>query len=768
VAISEQAMENDGLERLSPYSPRGLLQIAWQRNPLVALGIAVGLVLAALYYAQTTPLYQSKAQVLVVKKRLELSGVDTKNLAMEDYVATHQTLLRSPIIIEKAIQKRNLAALESVQGQEDLTEFLIKALTVSRNRTAGINSSNVLDLAFRGKKASECVTILNAVMESYKDFLDETYRSTSEDTLKLVTEARDVLQKSLNEQELAYRKFRKETPLLMLRGTKEGGANLAQERLSNIEFKRTALAIRKVEVQSILATLESGIKKGTSRESLLATISEWSQKLEGESARYNQPLTLQNQLYPLLMDEQRLLETKGSNHPEVQAIRQRIEITRSFLASPLGPWQDPADLIGKKEVQAGKPLEFFQQYLKQQLHQIEMSEGLLAELFKEEYDRAKSLTSFEIEDEGFRTDIARSQKLYDSIIKRLQDIDLVKDGGYDAKTISPPVLGKKVHPSGLIIFPAALFLGALGGFGLAYLAEMLDQGFHSVEEVRQRLGLPVVGFISSLKETQDVSTSTHINGRALDPNLCTYFHPKSVEAEGFRGVRTALFFNTRGGGHKVIQVTSPNAGDGKSNLAANLAISIAQSGKKVILVDADLRKPRVHKIFDFSASVGLASVIAGETELKEAFQDSGIPGLSILPCGPLPHNPAELLTSPHFKELLDALKDQFDFVIVDTPPLLHVSDPSVVAPRVDGVLLTIRFSKHCRPHAERAKDILKTLGVNVLGVVINDPEQRTNKKGYGYDSYYGYGNGEAEVEESASEVEESFSKNGDAVSPSNF
>jgi capsular exopolysaccharide synthesis family protein len=199
-----------------------------------------------------------------------------------------------------------------------------------------------------------------------------------------------------------------------------------------------------------------------------------------------------------------------------------------------------------------------------------------------------------------------------------------------------------------------------------------------------------------------------------------------------------LYFNAGGKGHQVIQVTSPNPGDGKSTLTANLAVAIAQSGKRVVLVDCDFRKPRVHKIFGVSPDIGLASVIAGDAELGRAIQPSAVPGLSLLPCGPRPANPAELLTSNRFQEVLDGLKGMFDFVLVDTPPLLAVSDPAVVAPRVDGVLLTVRITRKTRPAAERAREILGALGANVIGVVVNDLQTGKHAGGYGYGYRYSY------------------------------
>ena len=210
-------------------------------------------------------------------------------------------------------------------------------------------------------------------------------------------------------------------------------------------------------------------------------------------------------------------------------------------------------------------------------------------------------------------------------------------------------------------------------------------------------------------------------------------------------MRTALYFSTHGKEYKLLQITSPGMGDGKTTTVANLGISIAQSGKRTLLVDADFRRPRLHELFGLSAPVGMATVLAGEATLDEAIQQSPVPGLSILPCGPIPPNPAELLTSPRFQEVLAVLRERYDLVMIDTPPLLAVSDPAVVAPRVEGVLIVLRYSKDGRPSAQRAKQILDTLGVNVLGVVVNAVDYQSAEGKYGYVRLrysYGYGYGD--------------------------
>ena len=187
----------------------------------------------------------------------------------------------------------------------------------------------------------------------------------------------------------------------------------------------------------------------------------------------------------------------------------------------------------------------------------------------------------------------------------------------------------------------------------------------------------------------------------------------------------------------MIQVTSPNPGDGKTTLAANLAVAMADSGKRVLLLEADFRRPRVHRYFALDNTVGVTAIITGDAEIPDAIQPTAIRNLWAMPCGPRPNNPSDLLTSPRFKEMIDTLRDQHDFVIIDTPPILAVMDASVVAPRVDAVLMVVRLTKHARDGASRATEMLGALGARILGVVVNGVAKSA---GYGYGSgRYGYG-----------------------------
>jgi capsular exopolysaccharide synthesis family protein len=219
-------------------------------------------------------------------------------------------------------------------------------------------------------------------------------------------------------------------------------------------------------------------------------------------------------------------------------------------------------------------------------------------------------------------------------------------------------------------------------------------------------------------------------------------------------VRTSLFFSIRREDQKVIQITSANPGDGKTTLAANLAISIADAGKKVLLLDADFRRPRQHALFGFPLdAVGLHSVLLGKAEIPDAVQKTAIANLWVMVAGGRPNNPADLLMSLRLKELLDSQRDQYDFVIIDTPPVLAVTDACVIAPRADAVLLVIRLGKDARPGAIHAVEMLTELGARILGVVVNGIGRgatygmryhqyyKYQYRGYRYPYGYGYGYG---------------------------
>jgi polysaccharide biosynthesis transport protein len=737
-------VESPELEQVEAAVGRGgptLMQIAWQRKSLVILGIMIGLVLGLLYYAQKQPVYQSLSQMLIVKKTpndsLSLGTGENRITYMEDYMSTQSVLVRSPEIIGRAAKKPNLQDLKSFPGErpENIVYLIRDNLNVLRDNrdTQTGQANNILTLSFRGPEADECREILVSIMESYQTFLDETYKSVSDRTLELILDAKRTLSEKLETSEQEYQDFRLKNQFTFFQN--EGGrSNIYVARLANIEKKRSELQIQKADFQQKVNDLKKVYKEQGE-----AAAKQRIAMLGVKLAITDQLGLLEKDMLVLELALRRKLNAYGPNHPDVLEIKEQLQLYKDKLARP--------GISNGSTDSKVKALDSVEAVIAALESEIGADDALLKELddmFDQQHKSARELSYSELQDDRLRNRIHQNRQLLESITKRLSEISLVKDfGGYEARKISPASYAKKVAPNALTVFPIAGFGGLLMGLCLAYLAEMSDKSFRTPAEIRRRLGLPVVGHIPFFLPDEKAQKQIAAGEPGVDPMLCTHYASNSVSAEAYRSVRTAIYFNTQGVGHQVIQITSPNMADGKSTLAANLAISIAQSGKKTILIDADCRRPRVHKILNVSNETGLASVIAGQSDLATAIRPTAIPNLAVLPCGPRPANPAELLTSPRFKELLDIIRAQYDYVLLDTPPLLVVTDPCVVAPRVDGVLLAIRVTKNGRPFAERAKEILTSLGAHVLGVVVNGLGGNAGGRyGYGYDSYnYGYGYG---------------------------
>jgi protein-tyrosine kinase len=221
--------------------------------------------------------------------------------------------------------------------------------------------------------------------------------------------------------------------------------------------------------------------------------------------------------------------------------------------------------------------------------------------------------------------------------------------------------------------------------------------------------------------------------------LVTLTNPNSNISEVYRIMRTNLMFSSLGQQLKTLLITSPGSGEGKSLTSANLGVVFAQYGKTVIIVDADLRKPTQHRIFGIGNNTGLTSVMLGEVSLDNALIPIEDIGLSVLPTGPLPPNPAELLGSERMLEILEELKEKADIVILDTPPVVAVTDAALLASRVDGVLLVLAAGKVKIEVAQKAEELLLNVRANILGSVLNMMD--VDNPDYYYSSYYYYGQG---------------------------
>jgi non-specific protein-tyrosine kinase len=273
----------------------------------------------------------------------------------------------------------------------------------------------------------------------------------------------------------------------------------------------------------------------------------------------------------------------------------------------------------------------------------------------------------------------------------------------------------------------AAALGLMVAFGLAFLIEHLDDTVKSPDDVTAVAELPTLGVIAQIRNTRN---------KVDREVLVTLVSPRSPVAESFRTLRTNLEFTSLDTPLRTLVVTSAVPGEGKSTVSANIAVAFAQAGKKVLLVDADMRRPSIHRLFEVPNAFGLTTMLrADQTSLESVSHRTEEPDLRVMTTGPLPPNPAELLASQRMQGLLKRLSEEVDLIVIDSPPLHAVTDAAVLASETDGVLIVSHAGRTRRGALGQAKEALARVGANVVGVALNRLTERTTA-GYYY-RYYG-------------------------------
>jgi capsular exopolysaccharide synthesis family protein len=280
-----------------------------------------------------------------------------------------------------------------------------------------------------------------------------------------------------------------------------------------------------------------------------------------------------------------------------------------------------------------------------------------------------------------------------------------------------------VRPRKMLNLLLAAALSLLCSIGLAFFLEYMDDSIRSHEDIERYVKLPLLGVIPAMKA----------DGTTLEEkDRLSHLKPRSAISEAFRDVRTSLVYSAPNQESRAYVVTSAGPQEGKTTASTNLAIALANSGKKVLLVDSDLRKPRIHKTFGVDGGRGLTNCLVGQNSLQECVVQTEIENLSIMPSGPIPPNPAELLGSRKMKELISELKKAYDTVIFDSPPVVVVTDAAVLAAECDGAIQVIWAGHTSRKLVELGKEKVEAIGARITGVILNNV--RSSHSGYYY--YY--------------------------------
>jgi capsular exopolysaccharide synthesis family protein len=335
---------------------------------------------------------------------------------------------------------------------------------------------------------------------------------------------------------------------------------------------------------------------------------------------------------------------------------------------------------------------------------------------------ASATSARQIQDARTRQDSLRAQvSSWQSTYVGLQTALQQGSTNFISVVEQPQVPSTPVGTSTSTTVLMAAAIGAVLAIGAAFLLEYLDDTVKSADDVRMLTQWATLGGVPN------------ISGEQLADKLITLRQPRSPIAETYRMIRTNLRFSTIDNPLRTLMISSPNPGEGKSLTTANLAVVLAQSGQRVIVVDADLRRPMLHRIFELNDKVGLTTILPDPAiHITDVWQNTSIENLKVITSGPIPPNPADMLGSKRMGQLIEELRKKAEIIIFDTPPVAAVADSSILAARVDGVLLLVRSGRTRRASLQHSKDILNTAGANLLGVVLNQIPKR--EKDYSY--YY--------------------------------
>lgn len=424
----------------------------------------------------------------------------------------------------------------------------------------------------------------------------------------------------------------------------------------------------------------------------------------------------------------------GPNHPQVKALQAQIaELTRQTRAE-----EQRILLKAKENYEASRKVE-------------EQTRGAL-EAEKEQADRLRDdLIQYTLQQREFDS----NRTLYEGLLQRLRTAAV--EAGLESTEIDivdnavPPV-SPSLRPRSTILLIdtlVALILGVI----LVFILDSLDTGLRTVAEIEAISGLPSLALIP---RTKRIGAEAAPGTSTLARNIGVIAQPKSQFAESFRALRTSLLLSTAGREPKTILLTSATPSEGKTTVSINLACVLAQRDVRVLLIDADLRRPTVHHRFGLNGKIGLSSVLTGSITLEEAVQHvAEVPNLDVLVSGPVPPFPTEMLSSETMKQLLEHCKGLYTHVVIDSPPLLSVTDSVVLARDADAVVLIVRHGKSGKHAVRRARDLLLRSGAPITGIALNAVDLNSPEY-YSYYGYYGYsGYASAGVDTKAWETKDS-------------
>lgn len=715
-----------------------LLKYLWL---VVLLAVAGGV--GAWYYAKQQPeVYESRALVLIDLDTPQIlrdvmpvvDDAPSQNFwAKREYMETQMRIVKSRAIAERVAERLDLASdreflgLSSVTDPGELERALSAADAATHVRSAisveQVEDTTVLLIRARASTARLAADLANTVADVYRQQNLERQLQSADQAESWLDEKYVSLGGELRASEAAMVDFRDDNDLIAVTLEEHVGLSAMLEQTS-----RQLVDARRDRDRHAAAAerIEELLSDGGFEEADVPAIAENALIQELKADLFAQEVVLAD------LEERGYLE----NHPDVRSATRQVALLRDRLNTEVGHVLR-ANLRLAEEAGAAVVR------LESQLREVE---GRVQALGRHQVEYASLLREAEL-----------NRELFNMIERRREEVALTRNSQHNNVTTLEPATapGAPVSPNR----PLMLILGLLGGVGMGMLAafglDVLDGTVKGEHELERDFGLTMLGMIPTIKPAARAEASQRGPARGAKWDADTYVHdfPKSAVAESCRTIRTNLTFLASEAPLRTILITSPGPREGKTTTSLSIGSVMAQSGTRVLVVDSDMRRPRIHRTFGLENRAGLSTMLMDGVAAPEVVQRTQIPNLDVLPSGPVPPNPAELMESPRFREVIEELTSRYDRVIFDSPPITPVTDAAVISSQVDGVLLVVRANTTRRELLRRAIEQLSAVNADILGSVVNDIDITRRTTGYYYYYYrqYGqyYGESEDDVVESA-------------------
>jgi capsular exopolysaccharide synthesis family protein len=674
---------------------------------------AVGffLVIVSLIGAYTftrTPIYRASVVLQIIQdnpqafmgdQRIDPFATLQFDAANKFYETQYKLLSSVPLaskIIDSLRLTENPAFQISPEEAQKLTPEQIRD-AMARNLLSGLQVNPVkntflVEVAYMSPDKKLAQEIVNDVYREYLRFSMDTRQQSYAMIREWLEKELLTLAGKVETSQRSIYKYGREKDFLPLEGD------------DNVTVKKF------VELNRLLTTAQS---ERMTREAQFQQIRD---KGADAPAVINNPLVMQLR-QALISQEAKVSSTKkifGNNYPKLEAENANLTELRSRLQGEL------------KRTQTG---------IKADYEVAVRAEKFIKEEFDQQKGKVEKLQDNLVQHQILKRDLQTNEQLYQGLLARMKEANVAStmmpsNSAIIESAVLPvaPFSPKKVRNMAM-----AVLLGLLGGVSLAFIMEHLDNSIKTPEELERVVRIPALGMIPMIS-----LNGKDAQGSYQSVALASFEQPKSMVGDAIGHVNTALMLSLSERPPVGIMITSPNAGDGKSSISINLASSLAMTGKQVVLIDADMRRPVCHKAFNLPVQPGLSNFLTGSASLEEIIQTTQVPGLFFIAAGTVPPNPAQLLSSPMLQELRQRLRQEFQHVIIDTPPIISFPDGLSISSLVDGVLLVFKHHVTSRETGRLAVHLLHQVNANVFGVVLNMAQAGKIKYGgyYGYYKYY--------------------------------